>query len=75
MEGLFLGMIVTILLSKESERLGLISAAEHKANIETISKVVEKLGADDVREKPNGTFGCNCVNAERRSGDDTGRSD
>ena len=46
MNELILSMILTILLSKESERLGLISAAEHKTNIETIRTVMEKVGTE-----------------------------
>jgi len=69
MEGLYLGMIVTLLLSKESERLGLISTEEHKQNLEILNTFVKNLGADNVREKPNDMFGCNYVNAEEQEGE------
>jgi hypothetical protein len=63
MNELFLSTIVSILLSKESERLGLISAAEHKTNIEIIRTII------------GGTLGCDCTNVEGRTSDETGGSD
>lgn len=43
MNDFFLSVIATVLLSKESERLGLISAEEHKTNIETVRTVIGNL--------------------------------
>ena len=53
MNELLLSAIVSILLSKESERLGLISTAEHKTNIDIIRTVM------------GGTLGVDCANAEK----------
>ena len=63
MNELLLSAMVNILLSKESERLGLISTAEHKTNIEIIRTVI------------GGTLGVDCANAERRANDDDRKSD
>lgn len=55
MNELLLSAIASILLSKESERLGLISAAEHKTNIEIIRTII------------GGTLSVDCANAESRT--------
>ena len=63
MNELLLSAIVSILLSKESERLGLISTAEHKTNIEIIRTVM------------GGTLGVDCANTERKASDEDRKSD